>query len=104
MREGVTKIEFEIHMAKQVNFSYNSHPLVHYLIGISEASYSGLCAQPEEDVKQQNPSTACPVQLSGPVPQWVTFLLGITHSLHSGIPAWPPDVLSQRRGLVHEPV
>ena len=47
---------------------------------------------------------ACPVQLSGPVPQWVTFLLGITHSLHSGIPAWPPDVVSRRRGLAHEPV
>ena len=71
MREGVTKIELEIHMAKQVNFSYNSHPLVHYLIGISEASYSGLCAQPEEDVKQQNPSTTTHVALLAHVPQGI---------------------------------
>lgn len=47
---------------------------------------------------------ACPVQLSGPVPQRVTFLLGITHSLYAGIPAWPTEVVSRRRGLAHEPV
>lgn len=48
--------------------------------------------------------SACPVQLSGPVPQWVTFLLGITHPLYAGIPAWPTEVVSRKRGLAHEPV
>lgn len=71
MREGVAKIEFEIHMAKQVNFSYNSHPLVHHLIGISEASCSGLCAQPEEDVQQQNQSTTTHIALLAHVPQGI---------------------------------
>lgn len=67
----MAKIEFEIHMAKQVNFSYNSHPLVHHLIGISEASCSGLCAQPEEDVKQQHQSTTTHIALLAHVPQGI---------------------------------